>query len=118
MLLALQFSCSYNSPLTKLHFIRDNDLCLFFFQEHEETSMEGVQICGVNNSSPQIDREDNKRPLKFGESVVSVNILKFPNFRKGPTKVMELLYYLSMLLASEGGLCSVELFRNYVHHWH
>jgi hypothetical protein len=41
--------------------------------------MEGVQICGVNNSSPPNDREDNKHPLKFGESVVSVNVLKFPN---------------------------------------
>jgi len=56
---------------------------LSVFQEHEDTSMEGVQICGISNSSsPPCQSEDNKHPLKFGESVVNINI---PNlsFEKG-----------------------------------
>jgi hypothetical protein len=53
------------------------------FQEHEDTSMEGVQICGIsNNSSPPSHIEDNKHPLKFEESVVNINVLNMHNFRK------------------------------------
>jgi nuclear receptor subfamily 5 group A protein 3 len=45
--------------------------CFNSKQEHEDTSMEGVQICGISNSSsPPCQSEDNKHPLKFGESVV------------------------------------------------
>jgi hypothetical protein len=53
-----------------------------FFQDHEETSMEGVQICGVNNNSSPSHREDNKHPLKFGESVVNINVLNFHILRQ------------------------------------
>jgi hypothetical protein len=49
--------------------------------------MEGVQICGVNNnSSPPGHREDNKHPLKFGESVVIISILNILNLRKNIDK--------------------------------
>jgi hypothetical protein len=78
-MLMLQFSYSCSIPWKISSVFKETDLYVLFFQEHEETSMEGVQICGVNNSSPPNDREDNKHPLKFGESVVSVNVLKFPN---------------------------------------
>jgi hypothetical protein len=45
--------------------------------------MEGVQICGISNSSsPPSHSEDNKHPLKFGESVVNINVLNIRNLRK------------------------------------
>jgi hypothetical protein len=84
----------------KLICLKEIGLCLLF-QDHEETSMEGVQICGVNNNSSPSQREDNKYPLKFGESVV--NVLHFHSLRQWHCFIHRHHYFIVKFCRSDQG---------------